>query len=385
MDALARPASLTRSRDEAFLRRCLHLALKGEGSTRPNPMVGAVVARAGRAVSEAFHERAGGPHAEAAALRRAGKAARGATLYVNLEPCSHYGRTPPCVQAIVAAGIRRVVASHPDPYPLVAGRGFRALRQAGVRVDVGLLRAPAQRLNERYLTFMKEGRPFVLVKAAMSLDGRIAAAGGRSRWISSAESRRQARRWRSIFDAVMVGAGTAVRDNPLLTARDARNRALPAGSQPVRVLLDSRLRVSPRAKIFSQRGGGRVFVYCTRAAAPSRMKRLARTGARVRAIGGSKSTRVPVRAVLRDLGRERITSVLIEGGGELIASALAAHVVDKVALFVAPIIIGGGRTTPVVAGAGAGRLEDAIRVTEMTVSRSGTDRLVVAYLAGRRR
>src|SRR5262245_43421667 len=209
------------SLDREMMARCLRLAARAHGRTSPNPVVGAIVARQGRVVASAYHTRAGRPHAEALALRKAGARARGATLYSNLEPCTHYGRTPPCVEAILAAGIHRVVAAHVDPYREVRGKGLAALRRAGLRVDVGLMEAEGRALNEAYLTRVTRGRPLVIAKAAMTLDGRIATAAGASRWISSEASRRLVHKWRAQCDAVMVGARTVRADDPRLTARGA--------------------------------------------------------------------------------------------------------------------------------------------------------------------
>ncbi|HEY3174381.1 MAG TPA: bifunctional diaminohydroxyphosphoribosylaminopyrimidine deaminase/5-amino-6-(5-phosphoribosylamino)uracil reductase RibD [Candidatus Polarisedimenticolia bacterium] len=366
------------SEHERYLRICLDLARRAEGRTSPNPMVGAVLVKGGRILARAFHRRAGAPHAEVEALRRAGGSARGATLYVNLEPCCHYGRTPPCVDAILAAGVRRVVACHLDPFDLVRGRGVASLRRAGVEVIVGTLRRDAMRLNERYLVSVTRGRPFVIVKVAMTLDGRIATARGESKWISSASSRRAAHRLRASCDAIVVGINTARADDPLLTARGVR-----VSRQPLRVVIDSRLRLDPRARMMRSmlRGqGGRVILYAGRSAPRARAERLAGAGAEVmlQARAGAK---VDLRAVLQDLGRRGVTCALIEGGGELIASALEARVVDKLCCFIAPLILGGG-SVPVVGGRGASRLKDAFNLERMSVRRVGPDLLVEGYPAG---
>jgi diaminohydroxyphosphoribosylaminopyrimidine deaminase/5-amino-6-(5-phosphoribosylamino)uracil reductase len=371
------------SRDhERYLRRCLELARRAEGATSPNPMVGAVVVRAGRIVAEAFHRRAGGPHAEAAALRRAGKASRGATLYVNLEPCCHHGRTPPCVDAILASGVRRVVACHLDPFPLVKGRGFAALRRAGIEVIAGPLRREATRLNERYLTCVTRGRPFVIVKAAMSLDGKIATSGGESRWISSAQSRRVAHRLRATCDAVMIGINTALADDPLLNVRAGATRR-----QPRRVVIDSRLRLDPRGRLLrARRGGARgaVLIYAGGRAPRTRAERLERLGATVVRVREGSDGRLDLGAVMRDLATRRISSVLIEGGGELIGSALESRLVDKVCCFIAPLIVGGRDAVGMAGGRGASRLRQALRLREMSARRIGPDLLVEAYVSGGR-
>lgn len=373
-----RPATV----DEKHIRRCITLARRAEGLTSPNPMVGALIAKGGRVIAEAYHHGAGGAHAEASALRRAGPRAHGATLYVNLEPCCHFGRTPPCVDAIISSGVRRVVASHMDPFPLVSGGGFAALRRAGVEVRSGVLRSEAVNLNERYLTFVSKRRPFVIVKAAMTLDGKIATAGGESKWISSPSSRREAQRLRASCDAVLIGSATASQDDPLLTARVGRNRR-----QPLRVVLDGRLRFSPRARMLATpagRNGGPILIY-TRAPVPGRRAAALRLkGAEVIPVAVA-SGHPSLPAVLADLARRGVTSVLVEGGGEMIWSALAAAVVDRVVLFIAPVLAGGRTAIPVAGGSGARRLSDAVRLRDLTVSRIGPDLRIEARVATRRR
>ena len=373
----------SRPDDLRFMRRCLELAIKARGRTYPNPLVGAVLVKAGRVVAEAWHRRAGGSHAERAALRRAGAASRGATLYVNLEPCNHHGRTPPCAEAIVAAGIRRVVASHGDPFHLVRGKGFEALRGAGVEVEVGALAREARAINARYLGYAGEGRPSVLVKAAMTLDGRIAAPDGRSRWISSPESRALAHALRGVHDGIMVGANTIARDDPLLTAR-GRIAGIRL-RQPMRIVIDGRLRTRPDARILRDRTGGRVLIYTLRGAPRSRSLRLEASGATVVALGRRGDRRIGLRAVMKDLARRGVGSVMIEGGGELIGGAFEAGLVDKVSLFVAPLILGGRSAVPVVGGLGAPSLKLATGLDEVTVRRLGPDLLVEAYVTRRRR
>ncbi|HKY32306.1 MAG TPA: bifunctional diaminohydroxyphosphoribosylaminopyrimidine deaminase/5-amino-6-(5-phosphoribosylamino)uracil reductase RibD [Candidatus Polarisedimenticolia bacterium] len=358
--------------DLEHMARCLHLAARAAGRTRPNPMVGAVVARGGRVVSEAWHRRAGGAHAEVLALRRAGPAARGATLYANLEPCCHYGRTPPCVEAILAAGIRRVVASHRDPFPMVDGRGFAALRAAGVRVEVGPMAAQARELNGPYLTSLLLGRPFVEIKAAVSLDGRIATRTGESRWISSPASRMEAHRMRSRCDAILVGARTVARDDPLLTVRLRVRRAPAAPGGPLGVVLDSRLVTSPAARLLAGRRRGSVIIYGARQAPARRVRRLAAAGALV-VPAPARGGRVSLPWVLEDLLRRGVQSLLIEGGGEVIASALEAGVVDRMTLFVAPVVIGGRDAVPLAGGKGVARLSEALRARSLQTERRGPD------------
>jgi diaminohydroxyphosphoribosylaminopyrimidine deaminase/5-amino-6-(5-phosphoribosylamino)uracil reductase len=341
--------------DERFMRRALALAARGLGETSPNPAVGCVVARDGRILGEGFHARAGLPHAEVLALAAAGPAARGATLYVTLEPCSHHGRTPPCAPLVRDSGVARVVAALHDPNPLVAGRGLALVRRAGVAVETGLLAADAGRLNERFLTWARRGRPFVLLKSALTLDGRIATAAGRSRWITSAAQRRQARWLRRLHDAVLVGIGTALADDPLLMPSPRTRRPV------LRVVLDSRLRL-PAGSRLARTAGARspVLALCC---APGRARRreLESAGvevAEVRGVGG----RVSLPAALGALAARGVTSVMAEGGGEVLGSFLAHRLLDQVALFRAPLLLGGRGSRAAFGGPDPLRVGDALRL-----------------------
>ncbi|MHB8718033.1 MAG: bifunctional diaminohydroxyphosphoribosylaminopyrimidine deaminase/5-amino-6-(5-phosphoribosylamino)uracil reductase RibD [Candidatus Dormibacteria bacterium] len=340
-------------------------------ATSPNPMVGAVVVREGRIVGRGHHHRAGQPHAEVEALRDAGAAAAGATMYVTLEPCTTHGRTPPCVGAIVGAGIGRVVVAIRDPNPAVDGAGLAALRGAGIDVALGVGAAGAHRLTAFYATWIRTGRPFVTVKFAASLDGRIATRTGGSRWISSEESRRRAHRLRHEHDAVIVGAGTVAADDPELTVRDH-----PRARQPVRVVVDSRLRTSPRARLLSSPGGP-VLVATTSAAPKERRGALVAAGAEVLTVGGD--ARVDLDDLLDLLGRRNLISVLVEGGPTLAGSLVDARAVDRVVAFIAPLLIGGESAPAAIAGGGVARLADALRLEDVSVDRSGGDIVVSGY------
>ncbi len=365
------------------MRRVLALAARARGRTGPNPMVGAVVARGRTIVGEGYHSRAGAPHAEAVALSRAGARARGATLYVNLEPCCHYGRTPPCTDAILAAGVSEVVASMRDPDPRVDGRGIRALRAAGVKVRVGTLRTEAERLNEAFVRFRRTRRPFVTLKAGMSLDGRIATRGGESRWITSRAARAAARRLRSEHEAVLVGVGTVLADDPVLSGPRANGSGAPARREgPARVVLDSHLRTPVTARML-RTAGGPVLVLAGRAAPAARRRRLERAGALVVGVP-TRSGRVDLSAAMRELGRRGLATVLIEGGGEILGAALDAGIGDRVALFVAPRLLGGRRARPAFGGDGAARLADAARLEATRPRRIGTDWMIEARLRHRR-
>jgi len=353
--------------DERFMRVCLRAARRGRGRVHPNPLVGAAVVKNGRVLAVGHHALFGGDHAEVVALRRAGARAAGATLYVTLEPCAHQGKTPPCVGAILRAGVARVVAAMRDPHPLVDGRGFRSLRRGGVRVDVGTLRAPAQRLNEAYTIAVLRGRPLVTLKTGMTLDGKIATARGESRYITSPASRRAAHRMRGAHDAVLVGAGTARADDPRLTARGVGAR----GSPPARVVLDTRLTLTPRARLLTTRGG-RVIVYAASGSARARA-RLERAGAEVVKVRPGASGGVDVSAVLADLSARGIGSVLVEGGGDVAWSFLEAGAVDRLVLFIAPKILGGRDAVPAIAGRGAARLAGAVALRDVRIRRLAGD------------
>jgi diaminohydroxyphosphoribosylaminopyrimidine deaminase/5-amino-6-(5-phosphoribosylamino)uracil reductase len=357
-----------------FLREALRLAAAGR--TSPNPMVGAVLVRGSRIVGRGYHARAGEPHAEIMALAAAGRRARGARLYVNLEPCCHFGRTPPCTDAIVSAGVGEVIACMRDPDPRVNGRGFRALRAAGVKVRVGALASEARRLNAAFVRWARSGLPFVTLKAGMSLDGRIATRTGESKWITSPAARAEARALRGEHDAVLVGVNTVLADDPRLTAarRSGRGRTTERRCAPVRVVLDSTLRTPPGAKVLAAAGGETVIL--TRRDAPvRRRKRLERGGALVLDVP-AKDGRLSLRRALAVLARRGIVSVLIEGGGEVLGSALDEKIGDRMVLYVAGVVIGGRQGRAAFGGRGVARLNDAMRLRGLTVRHIGSDLVV---------
>jgi len=336
--------------DERWMRRALELAARAEGDTNPNPMVGCVITRGRRIVAEGFHRRAGGPHAELVALRRAGARARGATLYTTLEPCSHLGkRTPPCAPLIARAGLRRVVVAMRDPNPRVDGSGLALLRRAGLEVVSGVLRREARDLNERYAVAMEAGRPFVLLKAALTLDGRIATAGGESKWITSVAQRKAARRLRGLHDGVLVGIGTVLADDPLLVPAPEPRRPFN------RIVLDSRLRIPARSRLVRSTRRHPLWVFCARAPRAKRRLLEARGVVVIEA-----SARRPAR-VLRELWRRGIGSLVVEGGSEVLGSFLHDRLVDKLALFRAPLLLGGRGSLPAFGGPNPKRLADGMR------------------------
>jgi diaminohydroxyphosphoribosylaminopyrimidine deaminase/5-amino-6-(5-phosphoribosylamino)uracil reductase len=339
-------------------------------------MVGAVLVRRNRILAEGYHRIYGGDHAEVSALRRAGNAVQGATLYTNLEPCAHQGKTPPCAVALREAGISRVVVAVRDADPRVQGEGLRLLRRAGVQVELGLKEAAARALNEPYLTRMSQGRPLVILKAGASLDGRIAGRGGQSRWVTSAESRRRGRALRERVDAILVGGGTARADDPLLTIRKSGR---PARRQPLRVILAGREGPKPGARLLHEPAGP-VLIYATTGFGEQR-RVLERAGAEVVEVPGEKQ-RPGVSHVLSDLGRRGVASVLVEGGGEVAWSFLRKGLVDHLIWYISPLIIGGGGV-PVVGGPGVPRPAAGIPLQDLRLKRIGQDLEIWARPAGK--
>jgi diaminohydroxyphosphoribosylaminopyrimidine deaminase/5-amino-6-(5-phosphoribosylamino)uracil reductase len=358
--------------DKRYMRLACRLALKAAGRTSPNPMVGAVLVREGKIIGTGFHRSAGGDHAEIVALRRAGGQAKGATLYINLEPCSHYGRTPPCSLALIAAGIKTVVAGMKDPNPLVAGRGFRRLRKAGIEVRSGILEEECRMLNEAFIKYVTRGLPLVTLKLAASLDGKIAAMTGDARWISSEDSRRLVHRLRNRVDAVLIGVGTAIADDPQLTCRMA------GGRDPWRVVLDSHLRIPVSARIFRQADPAKSIVVTGHGAPGKKIRALESMGAQVWKVKLRKG-RIPWKTTLKQLAAKGALSVMIEGGATTAAWALKEKVVDKVLFFYAPMILGGdGRV--MIDNLRVKRIRQAIRIQDMQVRSLGSDTVVSGYL-----
>jgi len=336
------------------MRRALALARRGRGETNPNPMVGCVVVKHGRVVGEAFHRRAGTDHAEVVALRRAGADARGATLYVTLEPCAHQGRTPPCAPMVAASGVRRVVVAIRDPNPVVDGAGLRALRRAGLAVSVGVADAEARALNQRFLVAAPGRRPFVLLKAAVTLDGRIATAQGHSRWITSPAQRAAGRALRRLHDAVAVGIGTALADDPMLLPSPAVHRPF------VRVIFDSALRLPPGSRLARSARSHPVWLL-TRSGSSRRRAPLEKKGVIVVEIPG-RGSRVAIGGALGVLRRRGIWSLMVEGGSELLGSFLAARAFDELALFRAPLLLGGRGSLSAFGGPDPATVDAALRM-----------------------
>ena len=346
----------------AFMQRALDLAQRAKGRTSPNPLVGAVIVKDGKVIGEGYHQKAGTPHAEVHALNAAGEDAKGATLYTNLEPCCHWGRTPPCTEALIRAGITHVYVAEVDPNPSVAGKGVQRLQNAGIEVHVGILRQEAADLNEVHRKYIQTGNPFVILKTAMSLDGKIATASGESQWITSEASRQRGHEVRDTVDAILVGRGTVARDNPALTTR-LHDRE---GQDAIRIVLDSHGRTRPDARIFNAESEAGVIVAVTPAAPTENVNILKKAGAEVITVPDAHS-KVCFKSLMEILGKREITSLLIEGGSQINASALAAGIVDKVMCFIAPKLIGGQNAPGPIGGVGIQSLTEAVNLQRMRV------------------
>lgn len=341
-----------------YMRRALTLARRAEGLTSPNPMVGAVIVKDGRVIGEGYHHRAGQPHAEIEALRTAGDSARGATMYVTLEPCAHYGRTPPCTDAIIAAGLAEVYYAIGDPNPSVNGKGHAQIEAAGIKVHRGLCEEEARELNRPFFKHVTTGRPFVTAKFAMSLDGKIATRTGDSRWITNSASRQRGHQLRNVTDAILVGTGTVLADDPQLTTRlnsdDIRH--------PLRIIADSRGRVPLSAQLFDPALPGQTVVATTDTTSPAHCAELSARGVEVWRLPSDAQGRVSLTALLDEIGRRGMLTLLVEGGSELLGAFFCERLVDRVWAFVAPLIIGGRDAPGPVGGTGIEQLSQAIRL-----------------------
>lgn len=357
--------------DIFFMKLALREGRKGVGRTSPNPAVGAVVVLDGAVVGRGYHKKAGTPHAEVHALRDAGGLAKGATIYVTLEPCNHTGRTPPCTRAILAAGIRRVVVGMIDPNPLVAGSGCAFLRRHGIEVRENVLADHCRALNYPFIKYIVNKRPWVIIKAGSSMDGRIAAADGKPGWITGAESRRAVHRLRDRVDAILVGSQTALNDDPSLTTRLERRR----GRDPLRVVLDTHLRMAPLARMLNQASSAATWIFCGLNSDEAARRALEKAGARVVPVAADGRGGVDLSKVLDELGRSRITSLLVEGGGRTHASFLRDGLVDQVILFLAPVFLGGD-AVPVVGTLGLPDVGAGKRFVPSRIKRLGEDVMI---------
>jgi diaminohydroxyphosphoribosylaminopyrimidine deaminase/5-amino-6-(5-phosphoribosylamino)uracil reductase len=360
---------------EHWMKRALLLARKGKGRTSPNPLVGAVLVKRGKVMGEGYHAKAGKAHAEIIAIERAGKDARGSTLYVNLEPCTHYGKTPPCAPAVIQAGVRRVVVGMVDPNPLVKGKGISTLRKAGIDVQIGTLEKQCKTLNEAFCKYILVKEPFVILKAAATLDGKIATRNGESKWISNEASRRLVHGVRNEVDAVVVGVGTILKDDPLLTAR------IRGGRDPVRIILDSRLRIPEDARVIGV-SSSRTLIATTTLAPRDKIERLQRAGAQV-VLVESKNGKVDLRSFLSKLGELGMMSILVEGGSQVNGAFLDGGLIDKLLLFLSPRMMGDPQALGIFQGKGFEHLKEAASVEDIKIRRIGEDILVEGYLEGR--
>ena len=362
--------------DQKYMKMALKLAEKGKGRVSPNPLVGAVIVRKDQVVGQGYHARYGDQHAETKALLDAGAEANGATIYVNLEPCCHHGQTPPCVEDIIKAGISRAVISVKDPNPLVNGKSIAILKQEGIDVKLGVLEKAALKLNEYFFKYITTGTPFVILKCGMSLDGKVATKTGESRWVTSETSRQFVHHLRNEIDATLVGIETILRDNPRLTTRLKNSQ----GRDPVRVVIDSLLRIPIRMRIFTQESDAGNIIITTLNAPMDRIKKIEGAGGRVLFVKPKGKNRVDMQAMVNELGKSQITSLLIEGGPGINASAIREGIVDKVIMFIAPKIIGGKQAPGAIQGEGIARLEEAIKIYDIKAKKLGDDLMVEGYV-----
>jgi diaminohydroxyphosphoribosylaminopyrimidine deaminase/5-amino-6-(5-phosphoribosylamino)uracil reductase len=356
--------------DEYYMRKALRLARRGLGKTNPNPMVGALVVRNGEIIGYGYHRRYGESHAEINAIRDAGGEISGATLYVTLEPCCHYGKTPPCVDALLQGNIGRVVIGTVDPNPLVNGKSIGILSRRGVETKVGVLEEECRKLNEVYFKYIQTALPFVTLKFAQTLDGRIASATGNSHWISSASSRRLAHRLRSLYDGILVGLGTVLADDPQLTVR------LVKGRNPIRIVADSRLRIPLSAKVLRDQDVTPTIIATTPRADRERFSSLKEMGIEVLTVDEDERGEVDLKDLLKSLGKRGISSVLVEGGASIITSLLHQRLVDKMVIFIAPKIMGKG--IEAVGDLGIGDMSHTMKLSIVRTFRSGEDLVIEA-------
>jgi len=365
------------TQDEKFMREALSLARSQMGKTSPDPMVGALIVKKGKVVSKGYHAEAATPHAEAFAIKKAGIKAKGATLYLNLEPCCHYGYNPPCTNAIIRAGIKRVVAAMKDPNPLVAGKGFRELEDAGIKVTVGVMEEEAKKLNEAFIKFITTHKPFVILKSAMSLDGKIATAAGESKYISGKASRQYVHVMRVYIDAILTGINTIKKDNPMLTVRDIGTKKI-AKRNPKKIILDPMAEIPLSSNVLKNEPEKTMVVVSSKAP-KKKLDKIRATGAvviRIRTKGGH----IDLKRLMVELGEDNLMSVMIESGGNLAASALESKIIDKVVFFLAPSIIGGREALTAVEGRGIKYLSQALKLKNIEIKKIGEDILIEGYL-----
>ena len=358
------------------MKMAIKLAEKGKGRVSPNPLVGASVVKEDRIVGQGYHARYGDQHAETKALQEAGSEAKGATIYINLEPCCHHGQTPPCVDEIIKAGISRAVISVKDPNPIVNGKSIDLLKKKGIKVKIGVLEKTALKLNEFFFKYITTGTPFVILKSGMSMDGKVATKTGESRWITSEVSREYVHQLRNQIDATLVGIETILRDNPRLTTRLKNGQ----GRDPIRVVIDSLLRIPIRMRVFTQESDAGNIIITTFNAPIDRTKKIESAGAKVLFVKPKGRNRVDMEAMVKELGKLQISSLLIEGGPGINASAIQEGIVDKVIMFIAPMIIGGKIAPSAIQGEGIAILEEAVRIDDIKIKKLAEDLMVEGYV-----
>jgi len=351
-----------------YMELALQLAEKGKGTTSPNPMVGSLIVKRGRIVGKGWHKKCGEAHAEVCALQQAGKKAKDGILYVTLEPCSHWGRTPPCTEQIVQAGIREVVIGMEDPNPIISG--YEELKFRGLKVRIGILEEECKKLNEPYIKWMKSKKPFVVVKAAMSLDGRIATRTGDSKYITSKEARKLVHELRAEYDAVMVGINTVIKDDPQLTVRLAKGR------NPVKIILDSSLKIPFNANVIKSEPN-RLIIATTKKAPKAKIKKLQQNGVHVLVVN-MKNGKIDLVGLMGELGKREICSIMIEGGAELNAEAIKSGIVDKILIFISPKLIGEGLAA--LGDLGINKIDKSIKIKKLDYRKIGKDILIEGYL-----
>ena len=351
--------------DSYYMGIAIRLARRGAGKTSPNPMVGAVIVANGNIIGQGYHKKCGDHHAEINAINSAKKNIKGSTFYITLEPCSHYGRTPPCIDALIRENPGRVVVGSLDPNPEVNGKGIKILRSKGIKVDVGICETECMKLNEHYFKFVKTGMPYITVKYAQTLDGRIATKSGDSQWISSEASRRYVHRLRSINQGIMVGAGTVVADNPQLTVRHVR------GKNPFRIIVDSKLRIPIKSSVLTDANACLTIIATTSDAPAAKIAAVKKQGAEIWVVKKERDGRVSLRDLLRKLGKREIMSVLVEGGSEIITSLLKAGLVDKMIIPIAPMIVGKGLEA--IGDLNINKINNSIRFTSFKTMKKGDD------------
>jgi len=361
------------SEEKKWMRMALSLAKKGEGKVSPNPMVGAVIVKNGKVVGKGYHHYFGGPHAEIEAIKDAGEKVKGATLFVNLEPCCHFGKTPPCTEAIIKAKIKKVVAATLDPNPLNNGKGMQILKKAGVEARVGVCEEEAKKINEVFFKFIREKIPYVIVKAASSLDGKIATFEGESKWITGEKSRLAGKKLRDKMDAILVGINTVIKDDPELLPLSRKKRRF------LRVILDSTLRIPLEARVLKNQISYPTLIFTTSGANQEKIEKLKDKGVRIKIVEEDKNGRVSLKKVLKELGEVDIASLLVEGGGEVIGSFIREKLVDKLFLFLSSRIIGGKMAPTWVEGEGFGSLSATPRVKVSRLRKIEEDIVLEAY------